>query len=283
MATLYLCGAGNPEGVRLALAVNRKDQRWSEIVLLDDDHALHGKSILGVKIVGSFDLLAQAASDSSAVNLVARSTRGRAASRDRILRHGVPLVPLIHPQVDVLGVELEGDVTVYANAVASAGSRIGAGSVVFTGAVVGHGSTIGRGCVLAPGAVTSARVVVGEAAYLGTNCSVLPELNIGAGATVSAGSAVMTEVPPGVTMMGVPAEALGARSARVPGVPSSTEPSAETLELVAHIWGARRAWLSNSWLWSKIERASNSRSPTSFASRRSTTWRRSSRARAPLR
>ena len=51
MTTLYLCGAGNPEGVRLALNINKAQNRWDQIVILDDDHSKHGQSIVGVGIV----------------------------------------------------------------------------------------------------------------------------------------------------------------------------------------------------------------------------------------
>ena len=235
MKTLYLCGAGNPEGVRLALTVNAAENRWDRILLLDDDLSKHGQSILGVTVAGSFELLELAGEDDQAVSLVARSTAGRAASRERIRGYGVPLTPLVHPGVDVHGVELEGDVTVYGNGVVSACSRVGAGSVVFTGAVVGHGATVGRNCVLAPGAVTNARVVVEDCAYLGSNCSVLPELTVGASSTVAAGSAVIEDVAEARTVVGVPAEVLGGsfgQEARR----ANSEPSSDRIETMTTIW-----------------------------------------------
>ena len=60
MTTLYLCGAGNSEGVRLALTINEKRGRWNQIVLLDDDPSKQGKFILGVEVVGPFKMLEQA-------------------------------------------------------------------------------------------------------------------------------------------------------------------------------------------------------------------------------
>ncbi len=82
--TLYLCGAGNVEAVRLALTVNRRQERWSRILLLDDDLAKHGQSILGVPIVGPFEMLETVAGSSAAVvNLVCRTTGGRRAAGTR--------------------------------------------------------------------------------------------------------------------------------------------------------------------------------------------------------
>ncbi|HJV35314.1 hypothetical protein, partial [Geomonas sp.] len=60
MKTLYLCGAGNPEGVRLALSVNAVRQRWERLLILDDDPSKHGRSLLGVEVAGPFSLLEKA-------------------------------------------------------------------------------------------------------------------------------------------------------------------------------------------------------------------------------
>ncbi len=207
--TLYLCGAGNPEGVRLALTVNRERQQWDRIVLLDDDSAKHGDQVLDVTIAGPFDMLQDAdANRDEVVNLVARTTEKRAAARDVIDRYGVPFAGLCSPTVDTHGVKLPNDLTVYQNATLGANSSVGEGSVVFIGAIVGHGSCIGACCVLAPNAVVNARVQLGEGVYVGTNASVLPDLEIGAWATVGAGSVVMQNVPAGATVMTAPGEIL---------------------------------------------------------------------------
>jgi len=241
VATLVLCGAGNPEGVRLALTINQALQRWGRIVLLDDDASKHGTTVLGVEIVGPFEKLAEMdATTTEVVNLVARTTAGRWACRTRIEEYGVPFTALVHPSVETFGVDLPVDMIAYRNAILSAASTIGEGSVVFSGAVVGHGSTLGRGCVLAPGAVTNARVVLEDRAYMGTNSSVLPELVIGEGATVGAGAAVMQDVPAAATAMGVPAEILcieGREPQRGSGPEAAAgEPSPHDIETIVEIW-----------------------------------------------
>lgn len=209
MKTLYLCGAGNPEGVRLALTVNRKRPRWEHITILDDDSSKHGRSILGVEVTGSFAALAEADRESSEVcNLVARTTSGRQSARVRIEAYGIPFASLLSPEVDLTGVELASDVTVYQNATIGPHASIEKSSVVFIGGVVGHGSRVGPGCVVGPNAVLNARVEIGEGVYVGTNATVLPEVRIGPWATIGAGSVAVQDVPPGATVMGVPGEIL---------------------------------------------------------------------------
>lgn len=224
MSTLYLCAAGNPEGVRLALEINEAAQRWDRIVLLDDDPTKHGAQILGVPVLGPFSALADHQPGDEAVNLVARSTKGRDRVRAKIEGFGLPLVSLIHPSVDVRYAQIGRAVTLYAGCVISALSTVGDHAVIFTQAVLGHGASLGAGGVLAPGAVVNARVRVGARAYIGANASVLPDIEVGDDATVSACSAVLGDVPAGCTALGVPAEIMGL-----------PEPAATTVNAEAHL------------------------------------------------
>ncbi|EBA16115.1 transferase hexapeptide repeat [Roseobacter sp. SK209-2-6] len=209
MTTLFLCAAGNPEGVRLAIEVNEADQRWDHIVLLDDDPAKQGLEILGVPVVGGFGSLAGHQPGDEAVNLVARSTKGRNGARAKIESFGIPLVSLIHPSTDVRWATIGQSVTIYAGCTISAQSTVGNHAVVFTQAVLGHGASLGDGAVLAPGAVVNARVQIGNSAYIGSNASVLPDLAVGVEATVSACSAAICDIPADCTALGVPAEIMG--------------------------------------------------------------------------
>lgn len=227
MTTLYLCGAGNVEGIRLALVINQSQKRWDQIVLLDDDASKHGRLLLGIEIIGPFSLLKQADPASSEVaNLVTRTTRRRKFAMQKIQQYGLPFATLIHPGVDMTGVEFEGDLTVYQNVSFCAAARIERGCVVLTGAVVGHGCHMGRCCVLAPGAVINARVDLGEGVYLGTNASILPDLKIGPWATVGSNSAVIQNVEGGATVMGVPAQVLipGSGIGKLEGVAAHPAP-----------------------------------------------------------
>ncbi len=207
MKTLYICGAGNSEGSRLALRINEMQSRWERLVLLDDDESKHGDSILGIEIAGPCSLLGEADPESSeVVNLVARTTPKRCAMFKKISQYKIPFAQLVHPSVDPMGVELASDVALYQNAIVGALSSVGEASMVLVAGVVGYGSRVGRCCVVAPNAVINARVQVEDGVYIGTNASILPDVKIGAWATIGANSVVMQNVPPGQTVMGIPAK-----------------------------------------------------------------------------
>jgi sugar O-acyltransferase (sialic acid O-acetyltransferase NeuD family) len=205
VTTLYLCGAGNSEGVRLALTINQKQARWDHIVILDDDPAKHGQAILGVEIAGPFRMLEQAsAASAEAANLVARTTAKRWAARCKIEDYSLPFATLINPGVDITGAKLGQEIIAYQNATVGPQVSLGDASVVFMGGVVGHGSQLGRCCIVAPNAVINARARLGDGVYVGSNATVLPEVKVGPWATIGAGTVVTRDVPAGATVMGVP-------------------------------------------------------------------------------
>ncbi len=110
---------------------------------------------------------------------------------------------------------------VAAGATIGPGSLIQRGVTVMTDAYIGracklnvnatvhHDSRIGDFCTLAPAALILGRVTVEDEAYIGAAAVVLQNVRVGRGATVGAGAVVTADVPPGVTVAGVPARSLG--------------------------------------------------------------------------
>ena len=199
---LFICGAGNPEGVRLAIRVNERSHRWDEITVLDDDPARLGEHQMGIRVAGPFSLLADAnQTDSEVVNLVARTTRGRRAARERIAAYGIPWATLISRDVDLLGADVGSDLIAYQHATLGPEARLGEGVVVFMSATVGHECRVGDHCVIAANAVLNARVQLGTGVYVGSNAVILPEIEIGDNAIIGAGAIVIDHVPAGATVV----------------------------------------------------------------------------------
>jgi sugar O-acyltransferase (sialic acid O-acetyltransferase NeuD family) len=120
--------------------------------------------------------------------------------------------PLVHPTVDL---DLErvsiGDGTVVCpRCTLTTDIEIGRHAQINLHCTVGHDVRLGDYATLAPGVHISGRVSVGRGAYFGTGAVTIDgtrdkPLVVGEDAVVGAGAVVTKEVPPAVTVVGVPA------------------------------------------------------------------------------
>lgn len=97
-------------------------------------------------------------------------------------------------------------VVISAGAVVNACAVIQDNVIINTLAGVDHDCIVNSHAHIAPGASLAGGVRVGEGAFIGMKSSVIPDKIIGEWSTVGAGSAVVTDIPPFVTAVGVPAK-----------------------------------------------------------------------------
>ena len=134
---------------------------------------------------------------------------GRVRLRDRF-----PLVapPLIDPSAVIgMGVRVSAGAVIFPVCVVNANASIGVDAIINTGCIVEHDCVIHDNAHLSPGVRLAGAVVVGRNAHIGTGGVVLPGVSIGDGAVVGAGAVVTRDVPPAVTVVGVPARTLPRR------------------------------------------------------------------------
>jgi len=209
MTDLYICGASNPEIIRLVQAINQKNDYWDRIVLLDDDPKKHGKSVLGIDIAGPFSYLTKVENKSTnLLTYVAQTMPLRWVVRERLKTYGFPFTKLIHPKVEVNNVSIGVDTIVYEGALISPLVILSDGCMVCPGSIIAHECYLGRCCFVSPGAVLNSRVDIGDGTFIGANATILPGIKIGAWSTIGAGAVVIEDVPEGATVFNNPAQVI---------------------------------------------------------------------------
>ena len=183
------------------------------IGLLDPDSNLADARVVGVPVLGGDELLAGMRDLDVRAFFVGVGSTPNTAARRRLYALGrdAGLQPLaaVHPAaVLAASATLGTGVTVMAGAIINPRASLGDNAIVNTGAIVEHDCVVGDHCHVAPRAVLGGGVRMDEAAHVGIGAVVREQCRIGAEAVVGAGAVVISDVPAGVTVVGVPARVL---------------------------------------------------------------------------
>ena len=180
--------------------------------LLDANPSRKGDRVLGITVLGTpADLERYRRSGIAHAFVGVGGIPDPTAARivfDDLSDAGFRLPPIAHPKAVVSRWAIIGaGCQVLAAAVINPDARIGQGAVVGTGAIVGHDAIVDAHAHVAAGARIGGGVHVGAGVLIGAGAIVLQRVRVGDGASVGAGAVVTHDVPPGATVLGIPAVA----------------------------------------------------------------------------
>lgn len=207
---LVVIGAGGHgrEILDIVEAVNRVEPMFELRGVVDDRGDEHGLlARRRVSLLGGVEVLSQL--KGSYVIGVSDPDARRALDK-QATDAGLVSATLVHPTV-VLG----SDLSIGPGFVAAAGAQlttnvtVGRHVQLNIGATVSHDCELGDYVTLSPGSHVSGNVRLGAGVTLGVGAVVRQGVCIGEGTFVGAGAVVVSDLPPGVTAMGVPARPLG--------------------------------------------------------------------------
>jgi hypothetical protein len=197
-----------------AVNASAGEQVWSVVGVLDDGEPETARwADRDLRLLGGVDLLDDLPRDVGVVLGVA-STAVRRRIDERVRVGGRRSPVLVHPNVHRgFGVRLGPGTVVCSHVSIESDVRSGRHVHLNQNSTIGHDTVVEDYVTVSPLTAVSGATRLGEGAFLGTGSSVNQGLTVGSGAVVGAGAAVVHDVPPGRTVVGVPARVLEPRAA----------------------------------------------------------------------
>ncbi|RLA94465.1 MAG: hypothetical protein DRG83_19700 [Deltaproteobacteria bacterium] len=194
---------------KVIIDIIEREGRYEIKGLIDDNPKKSGENFFGYPIIGGGEILGDATYHDHWILLAIGGNLTRKKIWDRLRSLGYKFASAIHPSAQIgRDVRIGEGTVVMANVVINPSTRVGRNAIINTGATVDHDCDIGDFVHISPGAHLAGGVSVGELTHDGIGASVIHGVKIGKKAIIGAGAVVISDVPDGVTVVGVPAEAI---------------------------------------------------------------------------
>jgi sugar O-acyltransferase (sialic acid O-acetyltransferase NeuD family) len=208
---LIIYGATYLEPLKVLAAINARAPRFELVGFLDDNPSLARRTIVGVPVLGGRDQLSEYASGSHVFfHNVGGNPRASVEVAQLMHRAGCRLTSLVHPGVQLDGVELGHNCFVPDGCVLGYGCRLGDFVACRLGVLVSHAAAVGNNVSLSVRATVAGHSVIEDECFLGASSTVV-QVRIGRGSIVGAGAVVLHDIAPGSTVVGIPAKPIAHR------------------------------------------------------------------------
>lgn len=211
---VVIYGAGG-HGREIADILRHKIMQRAKLKVLgfiDDNSALHEKYVDDLMVLGDYNWLKNRnRGDINVICAMGWPHLTRIIVNELLAINSL-FLNVVSPLACVSGsAKIGNGVTLFPQTFVSNNAVIEDYSTLNVGATVSHDTKIGRFCIINPGAHLAGNVTLGEGCMIGMGANIKQGISIGAWTIVGAGAAVVKDLPPNATAVGVPARVIKTR------------------------------------------------------------------------
>jgi len=204
MSKVILLGAGG----HCKVVIDHLQVTGKKILgVLDDNPKIAGSEILGCKIIGPMERLAEMSKKADYAVIAVTDPRTRKKLAEKCQDAGFEMTVFIHPSAVIsVSAAISSTAQICAGTIINPMARIEENVIINTQAVIEHDCLIGSFCHIAPSVSLMGNVHVGSLTMIGASTVVNPNLRIGSRVVVGAGSVVVKNLEGRSSYRGVPAK-----------------------------------------------------------------------------
>lgn len=209
MRKLFIYGSG---GFAREVAWLAEEAGFEIMGFIDDNPDKIGSLINGIEVFSLEEARFYVSEASLVIAVGSPQTREKLYFKASSI--GFSFATLVHPRVEKSKfIEMGEGTVIAAGSILTTNISLGKHVQINLDCTIGHDVVMEDFATLAPGVHVSGWVRIGKRAYIGTGAVIIngkegEPIVIGDDATVGAGAVVTREVPPGTTVVGVPAKPL---------------------------------------------------------------------------
>ena len=203
MKRLAILGASGHGKVVAEMALSTG---WEAVEFFDDAFPAKA-SADDFLIKGGYNSLIGAADAYDGFHVAIGDNRTRLTILNKLLKIDLPCPKIIAPTAVVSSTaQLGSGISIMPNVVVNSKTVLGNGVILNTSCSVDHDCKLAAGAHIAPGAHLAGNISIGICSLVGIGSSIVQGKVVGNYAVIGAGSAVISNIPDNVTVVGVPSK-----------------------------------------------------------------------------
>jgi sugar O-acyltransferase (sialic acid O-acetyltransferase NeuD family) len=214
MKKIVIIGAGGfgREVLDVIDACNQVDEIYEPLgFVVDPQYGTPGTLINDKSILGGFDWLEKHTDD-----VYVTCGVGPSHLRYQLIQRATAIncrfINLIHPSAIVTRWVTMGEgIIITAGSILTNQIQIGNHVHINLDCTIGHDVVLQDFVTLAPGVHVSGNVTLGRGCYVGTGANIIEKLQVGDWSVIGAGSAIVKNIPPNTTVVGIPGKIIKER------------------------------------------------------------------------
>ena len=202
-------GLGN-EYLGLAITANNVQNRWTEMVFVDDDPEKAGTKFAEHPVLSYEAALEKYGKDGIEFILGIGEPAVKDIIFEKLMKDGCEVTNLLHPNYKGFGrgMVVGKGIVVHSNSSLPPYSKFGNNVLIQGTAIMGHNVELGDNVVISSLAFVGGDTVIGRNAYIAPHSCIRNGIHIGENAIVGMGAVVTKDVPDNAVVVGNPAKIL---------------------------------------------------------------------------